>query len=201
VGAVNLSEALLKHHLMRAERGEIKNVIHNCHVIGLHSIMLHDEPGNRVRLFVAGKNHRLWGTPMPLAIHAHHCDVVLVGVSGTVNNLRYELGGAGAIRTREYRYESGVTGTVSLTPTGQEVSLTQVDLRPVTSGVSASMGASELHTVKVDRYHAASWFVIEGAEDPEYDSLCYTNNPSFDPSQLYVRGSSAAAASLLAGLT
>ena len=49
----------LRHHYQRAVRGELTNVLKHCHVYGMWSIMLHDEPGNRVRIFFADYNHKL----------------------------------------------------------------------------------------------------------------------------------------------
>jgi hypothetical protein len=182
--------ALLQHHLERARRGEIKNALRNCHVYGLQSVVLHDAPGNRIRLFCAADDHHMaWEErgkqPMPLAIHQHHCDVTLVGVFGSAASLEFQLGGDGGYDLTKCRFDSAITGAGALVSRGVKRHLWITHRVTLNHGVSAAMRADVLHTVTVPDGQSAAWLVLEGAEDPDYLSVCYTNNPTWDPSHLY----------------
>ncbi len=79
--------ALLNHYYDRARCDELElRGIENCHVRGLHSIMLRDVPGDRLRMYFATPSHELHHAPggpkMALAAHTHHCDVTLINVHG-----------------------------------------------------------------------------------------------------------------------
>lgn len=184
-------KSFLQHQLDRALRGEITNAITNCHAVGLDSIVFHDEPGNRVRMFLAQHHHTLHRNnpqagnayDFSLAIHAHHCDVRFVGIFGKATNDRYRIMPNPEARFQEMAYTSGVTGTGSLTPTGVRVSPYLVDRHALTT--NPVMRASELHSIFVPRHETAAWLVIEGQEDPHYKSVCYTNDPNPDLSDLY----------------
>lgn len=185
--------ALLAHHLDRAKRGEIKNAIRNCHVSGLHSVVLHDEPGNGIRMFYADECHGLaWNEggrdPMPLAIHSHHRDITLVGVFGAAESLRYHIGGDGGVRLTKCRFESAITGKRGgeLVSRGVTRHLWMHERTVLSLGVESHLAADELHTVTVPPRTPAAWLVIEGAEDPDYVSTCYTNRPSWDAGFLYI---------------
>ena len=80
---------------------------------------------------------------------------------------------------------SGVTGTGSLTPTGRRAYMHRVEqyyLRD--EGILHD--AWSMHSIYVDKDESAAWLVIEGAEDPNYEPLCWTNaaNVDFGP-ELY----------------
>ncbi len=192
---VSMLRPFLRHHLGRAHYGKITNVILHCHAPNLASVMLHDEPGNQVRMFYANALHNLHlnlGTSrMSVAIHSHRFDTTLVPVFGRVYDLRYEPQDDG-IEFEACRYESGVTGTPLLEPMGTRRRL-RLDLRDhVLPPGGHAMRAETMHTVGVERYCAAAWLVFEGEPAEHYDSTCYTNNPHFDPTGLYVRDSTAA---------
>jgi len=201
----------LQHHANRAKRGEITNAIRNCHVHGLHSIMLHDEgPGNRIRMFYADSDNELWrneysSSKLSLAVHQHHCDVTLQIIEGTVFNTIYQFmpenwkygfpGNERVVKPHitldEYIYESAILGAAgSLSPTGRSFGFWRQG-RNLASGPE-SMNANTLHTVGMYRDQQAAWLVYEGKEGPDYQSICYTNNPVFDPSNMYISDPSVA---------
>lgn len=182
---------LLEHHLERAQERGIKNAISNCHVYGLTSIMLHDEPGNRIRLFHASYDHGLgWdrssASLMPLAIHAHHCSVRLVGLFGQAESLVYRDSTAGQ-RLHQCLFVSpiGTKDRPRLIDTGRQRSLELYRAQELTGGKHQRLTAYELHTVTVPHGREAAWLVIEGAEDRAYQPWCFTNNPKWDPTGLY----------------
>ena len=176
----------LRHHLTRAMRGEITNTIAHCHVRGLHSIMLHDEPGNRVRMFFADEANKMLVSGAPaLAAHGHHCDVTLIPVFGPVMHVlcgrptHCEDGDH-----HECTYSSGVTGASELVPTGRLFYFK--DSKTAHLREPIQLKASTLHTVHVPPGNVAAWLVIEGHEDPAYDSRCYSLDPTLHrPEGLY----------------
>lgn len=186
--------ALLSHHRRRASLPDAKmNGLWNCHVMGLTSIMLHDEPGNRIRLFLTQHDHQLWreadmGNPnMTLAIHPHHCDVTLVRVFGTVRNDIYRLRQRENGPLHECRYQSAIlTGTGRLVPTGDRYVVTDVRHEYITSRYGREMLAHQMHSIYVPKGQMACWLVIEGKENPDYEPVCYTANPAFDSAGMYL---------------
>lgn len=196
---------LLQHHLDRALRGVTYNAIRHCHAHNLHSIMLHDEPGNRIRLFVAESGHNLASNngkdhDMSLAVHPHHCDVRFVNVYGRAENRRYAIvtDGTSDGDWLEMEYRSAITsgGPGSLTSTG--VRGTAIHLGSERLDKSPSMRAEEMHTIWVPGSEEAAWLVIEGAEDGNYDSICWTLNYSPSMYGLYETMTQAEVATLLA---
>lgn len=189
--------ALLRHHIHSLNAGTSKaSGLRNCHVKGLHSIMLHNEPENRIRLFATDSTHELWrnmpGYGMSLAFHPHHCDVTLVAVDGAVFNRSMTLLSDGQ-EARDFgkatppaltmcKYQSAIgEGRGRLVPT-------EVTTRRYLTGCTAVhrfseglfMPARQMHSIYVGKYERVAWLVIEGKEDPAYESVCYTDNPVFD---------------------
>lgn len=168
----------LRHHLDRAARGETFKAFEHCHVKNLTSIVLHDQPGNRVRLFYARHGHELSPDMMGrlnLAIHPHHCDLTLIGVFGQAKNDTYAIVPHPTGTHEEFQYKSGILNeSGSLIPTGNRAFVAPLDSQRITpEGIF--MPAHALHTVSLPSYAEAAWLVVEGAEDPHYVSRCWTN--------------------------
>jgi len=177
----------LRHHIDRAARGEKYNALSHCHIPNLHSIVLHDEPGNRVRMFYADYGHSLslnrHDPEFSLAIHAHHCAVRFAGLFGDAFNEVYALTPHATGAFAEMAYRSGITqGESSLTPTGRRATVHRI--RSENLMTNPVMAAHEMHTIYAGSGKHA-WLVFEGAEDQHYESVCWTNNPSPDLSALY----------------
>lgn len=173
--------ALLRHHIERMHYGAKYSALVNCHVRGLTSIVLHDEPENRVRLFIADGHHQLWRSdlpaagPMSLAVHPHHCDVRFVGLLGNVENLVCATTPNPTGDWTEFEYRSAITqGTGSFTRTGNERADMHL-LKRERMADCPTLRANQLHTVFVSRGFPAAWLVIEGREDPKYSGLCWSN--------------------------
>ncbi len=187
--------AFLEHHQERAERGELTG-LWNCHVHGLHSVVLHDEPGNRLRMFYAAPDHKMaWSgvptEPMPLAIHTHHCDVKLVGIMGRASSRCYRIDASSDLELQKCRFDSAITGGGQLVARGRTRRLGLVGAYQLGgSDPSQWLEADELHTVAVPQGEEAAWLVIEGANDPDYQSVCYTNQPEWKPFGLYKKADS-----------
>lgn len=170
-------KTFLAHHADRAMRGVKYNAIKHCHARGLDSIMLHDEPGNRIRMFIAQHNHELHlnrSPAMTLAVHSHHCDVRFVNVYGDAQNDRFRVMLDPMGNFHEMDYKSAIiTGTGSLTPTGARGVMIEVGYEPLAN--NPVMRANEMHTIWAAPGPCA-WLVIEGVEDGDYDSRCWTRN-------------------------
>ena len=178
-----MHEKLLSHLYIR---GKVTG-LYNCHVMGLHSLMLQDEPENRIRMFVATSAHQLHPGPghenMPLAVHPHHCDVTLINLYGFPMNHVYRRA-LGPGDWNRCSYSSGVTGTPALTVVNSGVHLHRTE-QHILSDKGTFLPASTLHAISLPAGDSAAWLVLEGQEDPNYESYCYTKNPKFDPTNLY----------------
>lgn len=183
--------ALLEHHLRRAENGQSFNAIRDCHVVGMDSIMLHDEPGNRVRMFFARPGHdmhknRIDGyEPFSLAIHPHHFDITMCHLFGEVRNDVYAMVPNADGPFAEHEYKSVIFNGLkegALVPTGERFDMHRIQSTKLGDVGRLHMPAHALHTVYVPQYRSAAWLVMEGEEDPNYRSRCWTNNkdPSLD---------------------
>jgi hypothetical protein len=182
-------KSFLFHHVGRARRGEITNALKNCHVRGLTSIMLHDEPGNRIRLFFAQIDHELHRngptipSDMTLGIHPHHSDITLIRVFGRPQNWVFNLQANSEGPLHQCLYSSQINdGKGGLFPTSARFSVAQVnggDFHEL------PLRADVLHTVYVPKNEVAAWLVIEGKKDPSYEPVCYTANPVFNPDGMY----------------
>lgn len=181
--------ALLEHHQDRALSGHDYNALRNCHTRGLDSIVLHDEPGNRVRLFIAGWAHNLWtnrnGHQYSVGIHSHHCNVRLVRLYGQVYNQLHGIVPAAHGDFREYRYQSAIThGEGKVEPTGRRAFMELVNHSKAPFD-AVSLQAYQLHTIFVPVNTDAAWLVIEGEEDPAYEPLFWSNADQISFDGLY----------------
>lgn len=178
---------ILQHHRLRVDLRGLKN----CHVHGLTSIMLHDEPGNRMRLFYAGTDHKLYKLPddpdASLAAHPHHCDITLVHLFGSVLHTVYRFEERANGPVSKCLYQSAITGDGgSLQATGEFGYLLPQCQNHLNHDGHIFSPAKDVHGIYVPRNREAAWLVMEGKEDPTYESVCYTANPIFDPQGMYV---------------
>jgi len=177
----------LLNHLLRQNWETILNKsLKNCHVKGLHSIMLIDSPGQTVRLYIAERDHDMAGDN--LALHPHHCNLTLEVVRGKINNITYRTGKSVETRAK-WLYQSQITtGKMGFTLIDLiDRSLIQNSSKILQQGDVIGMNASTIHTVKVNKGELAAWFVYEGMEDPNYVPYCWSNNDlaNFDATGLY----------------
>jgi hypothetical protein len=163
----------------------------NCHVNGVHSIVVRKYQEGLLRVFYTTPDHGLWknqpGEVMSVAIHSHHCDLALVPLFGAVHSLVFKKTTRGMFMNG-YRFRSHIgTGSGSFERVAG-AGLELVSRGVLCRGQSAVMRAADLHTVYVSKGSRAAWLVCEGREDPAYDSVCYTNADlgSWTPNGLYV---------------
>lgn len=172
----------MKHlikHLVHEHLPEIaaKSLL-NCHVQGLHSIMLIDTPERRVRLFITDETHQLHLNTCnnlgSLAAHAHHCNITLHMVQGAMVNLEYILHPRGDLQA--YYYTSGILNEQGSFDQAEVCPALFEDARMLEAGMSLHLPAHLIHSVQVNEGMVAAWFVYEGAKDPAYQSYSYSNN-------------------------
>lgn len=174
-----LVQHLIREQLPRITAGSLLN----CHVVGLHSIMLLDTPEQRIRLFIASKEHELYkNTPDTLgslAAHPHHCNITLHCIMGGFTNLRYkEVDNflQNEVEYVAYAYQSAILmGVGSFAPAGLRRSVRFDYETPIERGDVLALAANVIHSVYVPRGREAAWFVYEGKEDATYTSLSYSD--------------------------
>lgn len=196
---------VIKHFLATNLDLILKKSLINCHVVGVDSVLFDDTPRSRIRLFVANENHELWKNYFPpteelsVAFHSHHCDLVLSPVIGEFINIVIEQTKPNkspkARWLTGYKHQSKInTGECKFVCGGYDrfFKLKNIEQSYAYDGddivnVDVTLAANELHTIYVSKGQFAAWFVFEEAEDPDYDSTCYSNVDltKFDDSQLY----------------
>jgi hypothetical protein len=191
-------EYLLEHFFRNNHADVVGKSYLNCHSVGVHSVMLLDQPGCRIRMFVTDNSHELWKNhpngddPFSLAFHPHHCDISIQAVRGVIVN-HLAIPGRGRLRGRllnEYSYEPLSPGSrPSFKDRGIRASF-GFESTPVLPGDVLHLSARDIHTVEVNAMETAAWIVWEGKEDERYRPLAYSNDPdlgAFDASGLYIR--------------
>lgn len=171
-----------------------KNSLANCHAKGLYSIVLKKfENGKLLRMFYASKEHDLWKNnykevgprtqSLGVAIHSHHCDIQILGVHGRMVNIRCVVDKTSKVykkqqKLKSYKYTSSILNgkkNAKFVEVGQE-NIKIKTVENINRGTAVHMNANELHTVYVEKGQEAAWFILEGAEDENYDSLCYSDD-------------------------
>lgn len=198
---------LIEYHAKRAACGNTYNALRNCHVRGLHSIVLHEGSQGMVRVYVATSDHHLYlndpskDWKFSLAIHSHHCDLQFVGLYGEAMHDTYALVPTPHGDFAAMAYESQITGAAgaSLKPIGPRAFTRLLRSTPMTT--KPAVRAHELHSVSLRPGAIAAWMVLEGEEDGHYNPTCWTNNEDpFDPDGLYVPMDSGDVARVLGGV-
>lgn len=195
---------LIEYHAKRAYRGNAYNALRNCHVRGLHSVVLHEGSQGMVRVYIASSDHQLhYNNPatdykFSLAVHSHHCDIQFVGLYGEASHDTYALTPTPHGDFAAMAYQSAITGAAGgLTPIGPRAYLNLLKRTDMMSKPHAR--AHELHTVSMKPGGVAAWIVLEGEEDGEYNPTCWTNNEEpFDTTGMYIPMDSEAVGAMLA---
>jgi len=188
----------LINHLLRCNEKEIadKSIL-NCHVKGLHSIMLLDAPGKTIRLYVTDKTHTLHSNyinPQSLSFHPHHCELTLNCMFGEFTNIEVkvenDLSGNDCKEYDRWIYNSQIsTGNpIGFVKDGSDIlRVKQVD--KVMGGKSIYMPASAIHTVCCPENTINAWVVFEGREWSNYKPVAWSNHDltNIDKEGLYIK--------------
>ena len=189
---------LISHLLSNHLDSIVSQSLLHCHVRGLHSIMLLQAPERTIRLYITDRSHQLYhnfpaeyGTgKLSLGFHAHHCQLTLEVVRGTILNWTVVPARHGFLADR-YLWRSPISteeaGGFQIDQRGDM--LDTFDLRILNEGQAIHMDASAIHTVAVKPGEVAAWLVYEGREDPGYIPYRWSNADltSFDTTGLYAK--------------
>src|SRR5882724_2219506 len=184
------------NHFLKCNLEQIlsRSLLH-CHSPNLHSIVFRDSP-QMIRLFIAQPNHKLFLNHPNLfkdyynqsvGFHAHHCELTLVPTRGKLSNWIIKPSVVGKLLLKEYEYRSAITqGQIGFTYVGEKL-FNSKEFKHIPVGESKYMPATDIHTVFVTKGEWASWFVLEGKENLNYDNKCLstTDVEKEDFSRLY----------------
>lgn len=180
----------LKHLVRDNLQDIVESSYLNCHTHGVHSFMLIDYPGRSIRVFYATPEHTLWknsdvalfkkssgATPMSVGFHGHRRNLTLEVISGKLTNISaYENDGS-YFNLNEYEYDSKIIDDkMKFVRKRVNVGITVNPPQLLERGQDVFLRSDRLHTVTVDRGATCSWLVYEGAEDPGYNNMCYSND-------------------------
>ena len=147
----------------------------NCHVKGLHSIVLSDNDGRLVRFYITSHEHTLFQNShdglfdLSLGVHSHKYDLVLTAVKGFdhASNLVYIEDPSGTdVKKYDYSVEQGAVyiGVSSLCM----VSHKKIDIE--------TMDSDTLRTVHVPEGMVACWLVEDGIETGSRHAELFSNS-------------------------
>lgn len=162
----------------------IEKSLINCHIKGLHSIILSENPIRRI--FFTTPDHELRNSNS-IAIHPHHCDIALVPMWGKVYNIRWNIHFT-KLNTpdmrKEYLYQSKIlSGEGKFIETGRKGDM-RIASKLLLDEVPEHLHSSVLHTIYTEQDRAA-WLVLEGQEDKSYLPVCYSREQPVISTELY----------------
>ncbi len=163
---------------------DVKNqVIRNCHVKGIHSVVMSEYKGRLTRMFIADQDHEMYDTgdlaAPALAYHPHKRDITILCLYGYITNTIIEFKDEGRLRLEQFVFDSAIMGTGgrrdgSFQRTRKVFGFEVVRSTSMVSDGQVHMKASEIHSVSVRQGCPAAWIVIEGDEDPLYHPFAYS---------------------------
>ncbi len=189
---------IVKHFLKNNLDVILEKSLKNVHCYGMDSIVFDNTKGSITRMFIANENHEMWKNGdftktenLSIAIHPHHCDLTIVPIKGSFENIRFVTKKSilSPIKFNKFLYKSKIKdGQCHFKNLGEKnlyikgrcwynpIFLYNLELK-----------APDLHTVNVRKGELAAWAIYEGKEDKNYKSICYSNSDlnKFDSSRLY----------------
>jgi len=175
-------EDFIQFHYEQAIAGAPYEGIMNCHVPGLHSLVLQKSPHGMIRVYFADENHTLhMNDPEPsatysLAIHGHRQNLTLIGLLGRARNDQFALVPDPKGKWHEHDYTSAIIdGKPSMTPTGRRAAMYFHSQRFMTREERIKLSYRDLHSVYVPEGERAAWMVIEGPPELDASQPCWRN--------------------------
>jgi len=183
-------KALIQHLLANNINEIMAKSLLDCHVKGVHSIMLLESPGKTIRLYIATEEHELWRNTILNALlgyssvgyHAHHCALTLHCIYGDIlNSIITEKGvdKETPLTLNRWNYKSPVTNAKGYfeLPADMPCDHFKVSNQQwINEKGYLYLKASDIHTVYVRKKEKAAWLVYEGREDPLYKPYCWSNS-------------------------
>jgi hypothetical protein len=194
-------------HLLKSNSKEIvdKSFL-NCHVKGLHSIMLIDCPEKTVRMYITDNTHKMYknySEPHTLSYHPHHCELTLHCVYGELTNIGMKIENEHTGNDCHYYdrwlYSSLISnGKMGFVKDGSDL-LRQKSSITLGVGDMISMQASDIHTVACPKGEWSAWMVYEGKENKNYVPYAWSNSDlsKIDNKGLYKKPTKATIVELL----
>lgn len=155
--------------------------------------MIHESPGQTIRLYVAEAGHDLDNnypdesgkptTSQTLSFHPHHCNLTLIPIMGQVMNWtarkfcnRCDAGREDFFNARKYLYQSKINAGFIKFVEVDDVRLITMSTDVITPCTAVHMPADLIHTVACPKDRTSAWFVLEGKEDVSYQPVCYSTS-------------------------
>ncbi len=189
-------KALIEHLLHENKAEILSKSLLNCHIKGLHSIMLSECPEKTIRLYIAEHGNELHlnsfnhfkNGEMSVGFHPHHCNITISVIKGNLFNFIVEESENGTLSVDKYLYNSEITkAKIGFSLYEKNVALSRIADFCIPFGKSCYMNATEIHTVYCDPNEVTAWLVFEGKENPNYEPFTYApiNLEAADFSGLY----------------
>jgi len=161
----------------------LEKSIKNCHVKGLHSIVLSEGlDGRLTRVYVHEPEGGLRYGSVGLAIHSHKRSLAFDVLGGELCNFTFDI-----VAKKECDADTNFDSWIWKSPllTTDKVGFSNMKHRTVLReiGLGAKyhkdqfffMNAWDLHTVRCAWHEYTSWLIIEGEIDPGYLPFSYSN--------------------------
>lgn len=135
----------------------------DCHILGLHSIVLENRNGVLTRCFLANVNHEMHrnlnidSMLLSLGAHTHRYEIEIQGVTGAAVNVKMEETQRIPPNCSRYVFRD----SANFEKAG-ESSLVVSSMQPIEKNSSVYMAHNEIHTVYIPKGSKASWIVYEG---------------------------------------
>lgn len=205
-------EALIRHYWNNNREEILDNSYLNCHVKGLHSIMLSNIEGKRIRLYITEYGNELvnnynfkdrYGLTIEnkittLGFHAHHCNLTLVVLKGNIyntilnSNRIYDAPTIdNLLKLNIYEYISKILkGKINFKLLKKDNYYLVENSFKFKKGSSISLNANVIHTIGLSEEKSKSaWLVLEGKEDKNYNPIIYSNQEldKINTQNLYIK--------------
>lgn len=172
-------------HLIRENMDEIlENSLFDCHVKGLHSIYFIRKPEQSLRLFIktpgcditANNPHMIRENKMSVAIHQHHCNISLnVWCGQLLNWVVVPSTEQPEFLLKSFEFDSAIKGKGQFKKGPANCFFRTERLEFLRPNDRAYMKGYEYHTVSAPREGFTAWFVMQGREQGDYDTTCFSN--------------------------
>jgi hypothetical protein len=148
----------------------------DCHIKGLHSIVLANDDGKLTRIFMTTVDHEMYqnlniaNMDMSLGVHTHRYPIMIEGVCGVAVNAAFEetIVGCG-LPVKKYFYKDKDKFSFI-----RDTALVHNGLQAILPETKLFLDETELHTVYVPKGSKSAWLVTEGATVSNSTYL-YTN--------------------------
>ena len=166
----------------------------NCHVAGLHSIVLNNNMGKLTRFFCADKTHNmhknLSNLMFSLGVHDHKYDLTLTNLFGRAINVNFSVEQVEFPNKGNVSFHTFSDGKATRGDTYIPRALLKQTTLECLSDKPMFIDKDSLHTVYVPKGEPAAWLVEEGEEVKDFTRL-YTNTPVISENTNYQRFSDA----------